>query len=95
MIYAGAPWIATILELIGFSVAITWLFIQTRGNIVITSLFHAAQSFFVVFNEGISVAQQLWLMAVVYIALAFVVTILFGLNFQRSPVKEPAAMDVG
>jgi uncharacterized protein len=92
MIYAGAPWVATVLELVAFSVAITWLFVQTRGNIVITSLFHAAQSFFVVINEGISLDQQLWLMAAVYIALALVLTFVFGPNLQRGSLQDQAVL---
>jgi membrane protease YdiL (CAAX protease family) len=88
MIYAGAPWIATVLELVAFSVVITWLFIQTRGNVLITVLFHAAQSFFVVINEGISLDQQLWLMAVVYIVLALVIALVYGPNLKREPLQE-------
>jgi membrane protease YdiL (CAAX protease family) len=83
MIYAGTSWLATLLELVGLSILLTWLFVQTGGNILITSLFHAAQSFFVVINEGLSLDQQLWLMAVVYLSASLVVTIIYGPNLKR------------
>lgn len=33
MVYAGTPWLATILELVGLSVLITWLYVQTGGKV--------------------------------------------------------------
>jgi membrane protease YdiL (CAAX protease family) len=46
MIYAGLPLVPTLLQLIGLSVLLTWLYVRTDGNILLTSLFHAVQSFF-------------------------------------------------
>ena len=87
MMYAGEHPVGLLLELIGVSVVLTWLFVQTGGNIFITSLFHAAQSFFVLVNEGISLTQQIWLMAVVYVVLALILAVLYGANLQRSSQK--------
>ncbi len=72
MIYAGLPLLPTLLQLIGLSVLITWLYVQTGGNILLTSLFHAAQSFFVIVNEGLPLTRLVWLMAGVYLAIALI-----------------------
>jgi len=86
MIYAGAPLLPTFLELIALSVLMTWLYIQSGGNILLSSLFHAAQSFFVIVNDGIPLEQQAWLMAGVYLAMALVVAIVAGPRFARTSV---------
>jgi uncharacterized protein len=95
MMYAGEHPLGLLLELIGLSVVVTWLFVQTGGNIFITSLFHAAQSLFVVVNEGISLTQQLWLMAVVYVALALILTFLYGASLGRRPTRKAAVLGSG
>jgi uncharacterized protein len=93
MINAGAPPLPTLLGLIGLSVLATWLYIRTNGNLLLTSLFHAAQSFFVIVNDGITVGQQTWLMAGIYLAAAVVVAIAAGPSFAQRPVApiEPRA----
>ena len=90
MIYAGLPLLPTLLQLMGLSVLITWLYMQSGGNILITSLFHAAQSFFVILNEGIPMTQLVWLMAVVYTVVAFIVIIGAGSGFGRKLTVEIA-----
>jgi membrane protease YdiL (CAAX protease family) len=86
MMYAGLPLLPTLLQLIGLSVLITWLYVQTSGNILLTSLFHAAQSFFVVLNEGIPGKPLVWLMAGVYITLALIFVLADGSSFTRKPM---------
>jgi membrane protease YdiL (CAAX protease family) len=86
MINAGAPALPTLLGLIGLSVLATWLYIRTNGNLLLTSLLHAAQSFFVILNDGITIGQQTWLMAGVYLAAAVVVAIAAGPSFARKPM---------
>ena len=76
MMNEGAPALATVAEVAALSVLGTWLFINTRGSLIIATLYHAAQSFFVIVNEGIPMAQQFWLMAGVYAVFAFAVVIL-------------------
>jgi membrane protease YdiL (CAAX protease family) len=78
MLSAGLPVLPTLPVLISLSVMITWLYVQTGGNILLTSLFHAAQSFFLIVNEGIPAVSQTWLMAAVYMALAFIVVVAMG-----------------
>jgi len=87
LMFAGLPLLPTLLQLIGLSVLITWLYTQTGGNIILTSLFHAAQSFFVIVNEGISPTQLVWLMAGVYLGLAIIIVIVAGSSFSRKPLS--------
>lgn len=88
MIYEGLPILPTLLQLIGLSVLITWLYTKTGGNILLTSLFHASQSFFVVINEGIPLAKLVWLMVGVYLALAILLVVVAGSSFGRKPVSR-------
>ncbi len=90
MIYAGAPPLPTFLELIALSVVMTWLYIHSGGTILLTSLFHGAQSFFVIVNEGIPLEQQAWLMASVYVVAALIVVIAAGPRFARKPIAPVA-----
>src|SRR5215213_1725610 len=85
MINAGAPPLPTLLGLIGLSVLATWLYIRTNGNLLLTSLLHAAQSFFVIVNDGISLQQQTWLMAGVFLTIALIVMLIEGPRFTRKP----------
>jgi len=71
----GLPVILTVLQLIGLSVLLTWIFIRGGNNILLTSLFHIAQSFFVILNHGVTLAQQAWLMVVVFMAAALIVVV--------------------
>jgi membrane protease YdiL (CAAX protease family) len=89
LMFAGLPLLPTLLQLIGLSVLITWLYTQTGGNIILTSLFHAAQSFFVIVNEGIPPAQLVWLMAGVYLARALIVATLMFNRQQILVTRQP------
>jgi membrane protease YdiL (CAAX protease family) len=89
MMYEAAPPLPTLLHLIALSVLITWLYVQSGGSVVLTTIFHAAQSFFVIVNEGISQSQQTWLMAGVYLAAALVVAILTGWQLTRQRAERP------
>jgi uncharacterized protein len=73
---ASTPMLLTMLQLVGLSVLLTWLFIRGGYNILLTIFFHAAQSFFVVLNEGVSLEQQGWLMAFVWCGAAILVILL-------------------
>jgi membrane protease YdiL (CAAX protease family) len=95
MMNANTPWLPTILYLAGLSIVLAWFFIQTRGSLVIPILYHAAQNFFVFINGGMTQSQQLWLLTFVNLLQVIILILLFGVNLQRSPGKEPAVADAG
>ena len=88
MMNEGASPLATLLGLVGGSVLFTWLYVNSDGSIVLTTLFHAAQSFFVIVNDGITGTQQAWLMASVYLAVALIVVLATGSRLTRRPVAR-------
>jgi len=83
---AGSHWLPTILPIMGLSVALTWLYIQTGGNIVIPIVFHAGQNFFVFFNEGITLDEQLGLLTIAALVYALAVFFFFGVNLVQRQV---------
>jgi membrane protease YdiL (CAAX protease family) len=85
---ADSHWLPTILYIVGLSVMLTWLYVQTRGSLVIPILFHAGQSYLIFLNGGITSTQQLVLLTVTSIALAFLIVLLYGVNMQRSAVTQ-------
>lgn len=89
MMNAGAPALPTVLAVACVSVLTTWLYVNTGGNLILVIIFHAAQNFFVIVNEGISFTAVAWLMVGVYLALALVVVVLTGRNFTKQAVGQP------
>ena len=92
LMLSAFPWPATLIELIGLSVIITWLFVNTGGSLVIASLYHAAQSFFVIVNEGISGPQLSWLLAISNLALVLILVLVSGPALRRGPSSYPAGV---
>jgi hypothetical protein len=72
---------------------LTWLFVQTRGNLVVVILYHAGENFFVFLNGGISITQSLRLLNLVTIALAIALILFYGVNLQPNLVKKPGMVD--
>jgi len=87
---ASAHWLPSILCIIGLSGILTWLYIQTQGNLVIPILFHAGQNYFVFLNGGMTLNQGLWLLTIVTFAIVLILIFLSGVNMQRATVKERA-----
>ena len=90
---AGAPWLPIIPNLIGLSVILTWLCLQTRGSLVIPILFHIGQSYFGFLNGGIASSQQTWLLSAGTILIALVLIVLFGPSLQSSPMTKVVAVN--
>jgi membrane protease YdiL (CAAX protease family) len=88
MMNEGVSPLATVLGLASGSVLFTWLYVNSHGNVVLTTIFHAAQSFFVIVNEGIPQEQQAWLMADVYLAVALIIAILSGPTLVRNSAVQ-------
>ena len=88
MMSADLPPLPTLPGLIGLSVLITWLYMHTGGNILLTSLFHGAQSFFLIVNYGIPPVPLTWLMAAVYLAFALIIVIVGGPTLGMKPPEH-------
>jgi membrane protease YdiL (CAAX protease family) len=87
---AGTSWVSTILFILGISVILTWLFIQTKYGIVAGIVFHAAQNFFVFLNGGMLAAGifwESWLLTAVTLAMAVTLIVVYGPGLQRGSVK--------
>jgi membrane protease YdiL (CAAX protease family) len=96
MLYDGLPVAATLLQLIGLGVILTWLYVQTR-SVPLAALLHTAQTFFGIVNHGLDPVQQSWLMATVYFGAALSLVLLSGPGFMRRaaiPVIAPVSVDV-
>jgi membrane protease YdiL (CAAX protease family) len=92
---AGAHWLPTILQLIGLSLILTWLFVRTGGSIVMPILFHAGQNLLVIVNGGITLTQQLWLLTIVTLPMAAILMVFFGSNLQPVPTEQQTVVETG
>jgi uncharacterized protein len=87
---AGTSWASTLLFMLGISVILTWLFVQTQYGIVAGIVFHAAQNFFVFLNGGMIAAGifwESWLLTAVTLAIAVTLIVIYGPGLQGSSVK--------
>ena len=93
----GLPFAAFLLLTIEYSILMTWLFLHTRGSVLIATLFHGAinlsQGFFL---GGVEGASRYWLLSIVYGVAALITALVLGLNASRrtaatSPAGVPAS----
>lgn len=82
MLYDGLPPLATLLQLLGLGVILTWLYVLTR-SVPLAALLHLSQTFFGVVNHGLGAVEQSWLMAAVYMLGAIAITLLAGPRFVQ------------
>ena len=88
MMNEGVAPLPTVFALVGGSVLLTWLYVNSGGRIVLTTIFHAAQSFFVIVNEGIPPEQQMWLIAGVYLTAALLIASLSGWKLTQASTAK-------
>lgn len=93
----GLPFSAFVLLTMAYSVVIGWVYVHTRGSVLIATLLHGAinlsQGFFL---GGVDPAREYWLLAAVYVAVALVLVVAVGPNLSRKhrPAAE-ALVDAG
>jgi membrane protease YdiL (CAAX protease family) len=89
---AGRPWLPSFLSPLAGSIALTWLFVHTRGSLAMAILYHFAINYFPQFfllPLGLTSAQLVWAETIANLAVAFALILLFGVNLHRGPVEEP------
>jgi membrane protease YdiL (CAAX protease family) len=88
------PWLPTFLTPFGMSITLTWLFLQTRGSLAMAMLFHFAADYAPQFVlHELSLTQAVWSQAIVNLAVALVLILLYGADLQRDPVEKMAVAD--
>jgi len=92
----GRPWLPTFLFPLLASIIWTWLFVHTRGSLAMAILFHFAIDYCPQFLlSGLTIAQGIWVQVIVILVLDLILILHLGANLQRSPVNEPALVDIG
>lgn len=80
----GLPFSAFVILTVAYSILFTWIYIHTRGSVLISTLLHGtinfSQGFFL---GGMDPAREYWLLAAVYGVAALALTLLFGPNLTR------------
>jgi membrane protease YdiL (CAAX protease family) len=88
----GLPLTAFVLLTIEYSILMTWLFLHTRGSVLLATLFHGAinlsQGIFLGAIEG---ASRYWALSIVYGAAAVIVAIAMSLGWLRRPATATAS----
>jgi membrane protease YdiL (CAAX protease family) len=91
---AGIPFVAFLVFTTGASILFTWLYLHTRGSLLLATLFHGAINSFGFVNNALDPASRWWLTGAVYVAAAFLVSIVVGLNLGREPAAPGEAAPV-
>jgi membrane protease YdiL (CAAX protease family) len=95
--YAGLPLWPLPVILIAYSVLFTWVFLHTRGSVLLISLFHAALNGSTPLTHGVEPGQAWELRAIVYAVTALILVMAAGPQLVRgraaqSPVRgQPVA----
>jgi membrane protease YdiL (CAAX protease family) len=91
----GLPFSAFLLLTMAYSVLFTWVYLHTRGSVLIATLLHGAvnlsQGFFL---GGVDPARVYWLLAAVYGVAALALVAAPGPNLSRKP-RAPAEAPMG
>jgi hypothetical protein len=73
---------------VGLSVLFTWLYVHSRGSLLIATLFHGAFNTFGLVNPALDPLPRWWIIALVYAVAALIVYAATGKNLSRQPVVE-------
>lgn len=86
----GLPLPAFVLLTVEYSILMTWVYLHTKGSVLIATLFHGAINLSQgLFLGGIEGATRYWLLCIVYGVAALVVAVFaLGLKFLRKPAEE-------
>ena len=91
----GLPLTAFVLLTIEYSILMTWVFLHTRGSVLIATLFHGAinisQGLFLGNVEG---ATRYWLLSVVYGIAAVVAAVALGLKSRLAAAASQSPIPV-
>ena len=91
----GLPFSAFVLLTMAYSVLFTWVYLHTRGSVLIATLLHGAINFSQgLFLGGIDPAREYWLLAAVYDVAALVLVAAAGPNLARMS-RAPTTAPVG
>jgi uncharacterized protein len=77
----GLPFIAYIAIVASYSVLFTWIYLRTKGSLIVAVIFHAALNLFSL--DGIDAAREYWLRAAVYSAIAILILTTKTLRSKR------------
>lgn len=69
----GVPPLAQFLTMLGLSVLTAWLYLAPKGSILAPVLLHGGQNAAVILNDGLPLALNNWLMALVYGVIALLI----------------------
>jgi membrane protease YdiL (CAAX protease family) len=85
----GLPMSAFVLLTVEYSILMTWVFLHTRGSVLIATLFHGAinlsQGIFLGAVEG---ASRYWLLCIVYGVAALIVAFVLGWRARERSIEE-------
>jgi membrane protease YdiL (CAAX protease family) len=90
----GLPLSAFVLLTVEYSILMTWVYLHTKGSVLIATLFHGAINLSQgLFLGGIDGASRYWLLSIVYGAAALVVAVFaLGLKSWRKPARDSEAL---
>jgi membrane protease YdiL (CAAX protease family) len=88
------PLMPTFLAPFAASIILTWLFVQSRGNLLMIILCHFGLNFFSMFLHGLSLEQSIWLQASASLLVALILIIGFGPGLKRDRNMQPVALQL-
>jgi len=89
------PLLAFIFYTTSLSILAAWLMKNTRGSVLIATLFHGATNTFGFLTPGLEVETRWWLIAIVYTAAALVIILGTRVRLQRSLRRSTDNASVG